>query len=86
MALFEMSGDELRALELTTFRDQAVREREDLQRLLRRRTDVVDVDGDGLLVIAEEFSDWEDSSRRIDLLAIDHDANLVVIEVNNHRL
>ena len=71
MALFEMTGDELRALEVPTFRDAAVREREDLQRLLRRRTDVVDVDGTGLLVIAEEFSDWEDSSRRIDLLAID---------------
>jgi len=81
MALFEMTGDELRALEVTTFRGAAVREREDLQRLLRRRTDVVDVDGNGLLVIAEEFSDWEDSSRRIDLLAIDRDANLVVIEL-----
>ena len=34
-----------------------------------------------MLIIAEEFSDWEDSSRRIDLLAIDPDANLVVIEL-----
>src|SRR6185369_8036735 len=25
--------------------------------------------------------DWEDSNRRIDLLAIDHEANLVVIEL-----
>jgi hypothetical protein len=33
------------------------------------------------LVIAEEFGDWEDSKRRIDLLAIDKDANLVVIEL-----
>jgi len=31
MALFEMTGDELRALEVTTFRDAAVREREDLR-------------------------------------------------------
>lgn len=33
------------------------------------------------LVISEEFSDWEDSKRRIDLLAIDKQANLVVIEL-----
>ncbi len=81
MTLYEMTDDEVRARETTTFRDQAVRERDDLQRLLRQRTDVVDVDGDGLLVIAEEFSDWADSSRRIDLLAVDRDANLVVIEL-----
>lgn len=34
-----------------------------------------------LLVIAEEFGHWEDSRRRIDLLCIDTDANLVVIEL-----
>lgn len=33
------------------------------------------------LVLAEEFGEWTDSNRRIDLLAIDKDANLVVIEL-----
>ena len=33
------------------------------------------------LVVAEEFGDWEDSRRRIDLLGIDKNANLVVIEL-----
>ena len=32
-------------------------------------------------VCPEEFSDWEDSKRRIDLLALDKQANLVVIEL-----
>jgi hypothetical protein len=32
-------------------------------------------------VIAEEFSEWEDSRRRIDLLGGDRDGNLVVIEL-----
>ena len=41
MALFEMTGDELRALEVTTFKKEALRERQDLQRLLRRRSDVL---------------------------------------------
>ena len=37
--------------------------------------------GNNLFVLTEEFGDWEDSRRRIDLLAIDPQANLVVIEL-----
>jgi hypothetical protein len=37
--------------------------------------------GDDLYVQTEEFGEWEDSRRRIDLLAIDQQANLVVIEL-----
>ena len=33
------------------------------------------------MIVAEEFADWEDSRRRIDLLGIDKTANLVVIEL-----
>ena len=33
------------------------------------------------LIVAEEFGEWEDSQRRIDLLGIDKDANLIVIEL-----
>ena len=33
------------------------------------------------LVISEEFGEWEESRRRIDLLGLDKDANLVVIEL-----
>ena len=32
-------------------------------------------------MIAEEFGEWEDCRRRIDLLGIDKGANLVVIEL-----
>ena len=34
-----------------------------------------------MLVISEEFGEWDDSTRRIDLLGIDQDAKLVVIEL-----
>lgn len=34
----------------------------------------------GLMTIATEFSRWEDSTRRLDILAIDTDRNLYVIE------
>lgn len=33
------------------------------------------------MVLAEEFSDWEDSHRRIDLVCLDKDADLVVVEL-----
>ena len=78
MALYEMTNDTFRQIEETSFSEIQVRERGDLQRLLRSQIDVL---GDELYVLAEEFSDWEDSKRRIDLLAIDVDANLVVIEL-----
>lgn len=80
MPLYEIEADNLRKIEETTFGAAGVRERADLQRLLRSRIDVISPD-DPLLVIAEEFGEWEDSRRRIDLLAIDKSANLVVIEL-----
>jgi hypothetical protein len=57
---------------------QSFRERDDIQRLLKGSISVI---GDDLFVIAEEFSQWEDSRRRIDLLAVDRIGNLVVIEL-----
>lgn len=53
-------------------------ERRDIQQLLKANISVLD---DRLMVIAEEFGEWVDSSRRIDLLCIDTDANLVVVEL-----
>ena len=78
MSIFEMTPDSLKALERTDFASQGLRERSDLQRLIRDQIEVLDSD---LLVISEEFGDWEESKRRIDLLAVDRQANLVVIEL-----
>ena len=78
MAIYEIAPDSLRALQPTDFAREGLRETTDLQRLLRNQIEVLDLD---LLVIAEEFGDWEESKRRIDLLAIDQEANLVVIEL-----
>ncbi|MCA9029226.1 MAG: DUF4268 domain-containing protein, partial [Planctomycetaceae bacterium] len=77
MALYEIGNDSLRVIEQTTFVGAKLKER-DVQRLLRTQIEVLDPD---LYVLAEEFSEWQDSSRRIDLLAIDRDAQLVVIEL-----
>src|SRR5262245_44743610 len=78
MAFYEITSNNLREIPATTFSAVGVRERGDLQRLLRDQIDIVAAE---TLVIAEEFRDWEDSNRRIDLLALDKDANLVVIEL-----
>jgi hypothetical protein len=78
MPIFEITQSAIRKLTETTFGAAGVRERADLQRLLRGNIDVVSPD---TLVISEEFGDWEDSRRRIDLLGLDRDANLVVIEL-----
>jgi hypothetical protein len=78
MPLYEMTSDTFRPLAEASFAGLKVRERDDLQRLLRSQIDVL---GDDLYVLTEEFGDWEDSRRRIDLLAIDLQANLVVIEL-----
>ena len=78
MALYEITADNLHKLDETSFDFAGLRERYDLQRLLRSQIEVIAPD---TLVIAEEFCDWEESKRRIDLLALDKDANIVVIEL-----
>jgi len=78
MPIYRVQGDSLEAVPPTTFAAAGVRERDDLQRLFRDRVEVIAPD---VLVIAEEFGDWDDSRRRIDLLAVDRQANLVVIEL-----
>ena len=78
MPIFEIGDNAIHAVSPTTFGAAGIKERSDLQRLLRDQIEVVAQD---LLVIAEEFSDWQDSRRSIDLLAVDKGANLVVIEL-----
>ncbi len=78
MAIYEITSDRIVPFAQTSFATAGLRERDDLQRLLRAQIDVVCPD---TLVLAEAFRHWEDSRREIDLLAIDKDANLVVIEL-----
>ena len=78
MAIYELTSDEIRPIEETRFSAAGINERADLQRLLREQVEVI---SPGTLVIAEEFGEWEDSRRRIDLLGLDKEANLVVIEL-----
>ena len=44
-------------------------------------SDEPDVLEEGLFILADEYGDWEESNRRIDLLALDKDGRLVVVEL-----
>ena len=78
MPIFRYTTDAIQPIAEATFSGLGIAERADLQRLLRDQIEIIAPD---TLVIAEEFGNWDDSRRRIDLLAIDRDANLVVIEL-----
>lgn len=78
MPIFEVTDLALRPLQPTRFETEGLFERRDLQRLLRDQIGVLD---EGLMVVAEEYGDWQDSARRIDLLCLDRDARLVVVEL-----
>ncbi len=78
MPIYRIDNKRVIPIERTTFAQLDMRERDDLQALLKSQIDVISPD---TLIVAEEFGEWEGSRRRIDLLGIDKDANLVVIEL-----
>ena len=80
MAIYKMVGDKesLEEIPATSFGQEGVFERTDLQRILRDQPDVLE---EGLFVITEEFSNWEGSGRSIDLLCLDASGRLVVVEL-----
>ncbi|MCU1270852.1 MAG: hypothetical protein JWN74_2146 [Acidobacteriaceae bacterium] len=78
MAIFRITESSIERVTETTFAQEKVLERHDLQRLLKADISVLATD---LMVVEEEYREWEDSSRRIDLLCLDKEAHLVVVEL-----
>ncbi|WP_146765942.1 hypothetical protein [Micromonospora noduli] len=78
MGLFELTVDgELVPVPSSTFAAEQILERADLQRALREHIAAL---GEDLLVVAEEFGDFE-VRRRVDLLCVDRSGRLVVVEL-----
>ncbi len=75
--LYEMTNKTLTGIDRTSFHEESVAEA-DLQEALREHPEFIE---EGLFVIADEFTDWEDAWRYIDLLCIDSSGNLVVVEL-----
>ena len=78
MAVYRITNRQFEPLAETSFETEKLYERDDLQRMLRDRADLLE---EGLFVVAEEYGDWEESNRRTDLLALDGEGRLVVVEL-----
>ena len=80
MALYRVDEAEgsLSEIPETSLSGEGKQERGDLQHWLRDQPGALEPD---LFVLTEEYSDWADSNRSIDLLALDGDGRLVVIEL-----
>ena len=83
MSVYKVTPEAVEPLRETSFEAENLYERQDMQRLLRDRPDVLE---EGLFILAEEYGDWEESNRRIDLLALDGKGRLVVIELKRSDL
>ena len=78
MSLYRIHDNALEPVPATTFQDQGLQERRDLQQLIINQPGAL---GSDLFIVAEEFEHWSDSARRIDLLAIDEDGTVAVVEL-----
>lgn len=78
MPIFELTKNSLVPVATTTFAAEHIRERYDLQRLLR---DNIEAIAPEIFVLDEEYGEWTDAKRRIDLLCLDKQANLIVVEL-----
>ena len=78
MAVYRVTKKGFEPLAETSFETEKLYERYDLQRMLRDRPDLLE---EGLFIVGEEYGDWEESNRRIDLLGLDGEGRLVVIEL-----
>ncbi|ASL98427.1 MULTISPECIES: PDDEXK family nuclease [Serratia] len=78
MGLFTLEEKEFKKVAKTTFMRESILERRDIQSAIAKNMSDFLPD---CLVIQEEFNNWENSQRRIDLLCIDKAFNLVVVEL-----
>jgi hypothetical protein len=65
MAIYQITDDEIKTITRTTFSAAGLKEREDLQRLLKHQIEII---SPNTLVVAEEFGEWDESRRRINIL------------------
>ena len=76
--LYDMTNNSLQEISPTSFQAEGVLERQHLQAALVQDVGLL---GDDLLVVAEEYGNFEGAQRRIDLLCLDRTGRLVVVEL-----
>ena len=77
MFLIDKEKNEAVSISKKTFQELEFKERKHLQEWICKNTEIV---GERLLIIQKEFSGFDDTKERLDLLAIDENGNLVIIE------
>lgn len=70
-------SNDIEKLEERLFKDLGFRERDHLQEWIAKNPEVL---GEDLLIIQKEFSGFNDTNERLDLLALDKEGNVVIIE------
>lgn len=78
MSIFTFQDGRLNEIQTTTFVQESILERQHLQQALKHNIGIVAPE---CMILAEEYAEWDASRKRIDLLAIDKQANLVIIEL-----
>lgn len=77
MYRIDLDTNNIAKLKKRQFGDLKLREREHLQEWIAKNPEVL---GEELLIIQKEFSGFNDTNERLDLLALDKDGELVIIE------
>jgi hypothetical protein len=78
MFIINREKNEAISLERKTFHELRFKERKNLQEWIEKNTYILGEED--LLIIQKEFSDFDNTKERLDLLALDKDGNLVIIE------
>lgn len=77
MYLIDKENNRIHNLTKKTFSELGFRERQHLQEWIANKPESL---GEELLIIQKEFDGFNDTNERLDLLALDKDANIVVVE------
>lgn len=78
MFVFDKEKNSFSKVKETTFKDHNIKERQDLEKWVIHNPNLLRED---LLVIHSEFSNFDKTNERPDILAIDRDGKLVVVEL-----
>ena len=77
MFAIDREGEIISELNVCSFSEEGFKERYDLQKWLAKNPKAL---GEDLLIISQEFDEWQETNERLDLLALDKNGSLVVIE------
>ncbi len=82
--LFDMTGTSLSKVSTDSFGALGLRERDNIQKAVAANIEAI-TPGVRTMVLAEEFGNWDGANRRIDLLCLDEEKNLVVVELKRDK-